>query len=30
MRGDERGYLGVISFKTGEVNRPVGIFRDTK
>ena len=30
MRGDGRGYLGIMSFKTGEVNGLVGIFRDTK
>jgi hypothetical protein len=30
MGGDGRGYLGIISFKTGEVNGLVGIFRDTK
>jgi hypothetical protein len=30
MGGDGRGYLGIMSFKTGEVNGLVGIFRDTK
>jgi hypothetical protein len=30
MGRDEREYLGIILFKTEEVNGLVGIFRDTK
>jgi hypothetical protein len=30
MGEDERGYLGIIWFKIGEVNGLVGIFQDTK